>query len=137
LKLNVGVASLVGLAGPVTRSISGGTVSTVKLRLATAPWLPTASLARSSNLWGPSNRKSGKGPGWCEWVPEHGPNSASSNLHSNHAVSFAVNVKMGRLSVVGPVGPPVIVATAPVVSTVNVWLAGAGSGTFVGSTART
>jgi hypothetical protein len=57
-KVKVGVRSLVGPAGPAVIVVSGTAVSTVKEREAgVGSVLPTASMARTSKLWGPSARE--------------------------------------------------------------------------------
>ena len=61
-----------------------------------------------------------------------------SSLHSNvEPASVAVNVNDGDVAVVVPVGPPVIVVSGAVVSTVKVRVAGVASGLPAPSVART
>ena len=58
----------------------------------------------------------------------HGSNPALVTKHSNvEPGSVEVNVNVGVLSLVNPVGPPVIVVSGTTESTVNVRLAGVGS----------
>src|SRR5918996_2295943 len=52
---NVGVESLVNPVGPESIVVCGAAVSTVIARLAAAPVLPAASVARTSNVWAPSD----------------------------------------------------------------------------------
>jgi hypothetical protein len=76
--------------------------------------LPALSVARTWNLWEPSARP--------VYAAGHSPNAALSSAHSNVAGSSAAKVKLADVSLVGSAGPPVIVVTGAVVSTVHVWV---------------
>ncbi len=117
--MKVGVVSLVGPLGPVSIVVCGAVVSTVKLRVAgEASLLPAVSVARTSKVWGPWLRTA------VVWVPdpEQGAKAAASIRHSKVAPgsSFEEKVKVGVVSLVGPLGPVSIVVCGAVVSTVKV-----------------
>ncbi len=130
---NVGVLSFVNPVGPPVIVVSGALLSSVNVLLAgEASRFPTASTARTSNTCGPSLS------GVVVWGELHGSKNPPSTRHSNLASgSLDENENVGLLSAVTPLGPPVIVVSGAVVSTVNVLLAGEGSTMPCALTART
>ncbi len=110
--VNVGAATLVAPLGPLSITVSGAAVSTVKVRVAgVGSMLPAASIARTENVCSPS----GSVPSACGDV--HGANAAPSSLHSK--------VEFGSLeeNVYG-LDVDVIDVSGAVVSTVKVRVAG-------------
>ena len=134
---NVGVASFVVPAGPAVIVVSGGVVSTavstVKSREAgVGSVLPAVSVARTSKVWAPSVSAAVV----CGEVQ-----AANASLSMRHLkvepVSVESKEKVGVLSLVVPVGPPVIVVFGGAVSTVKSREAGVGSVLPAVSVART
>ena len=113
---NVGVESVVVPVGPDVMVVSGAVVSTVKARLAgEASTLPAASIARTSNVCGPSlSADVVNGVVQAAKVP------ASTRHWKVESAWLEVKENVGVLSFVGPDGPAVIVVSGGVVSTVNV-----------------
>jgi hypothetical protein len=117
VKVNVADDEFDGFAGPLVIVTTGRTVSMENARLAVDE-LPAASLTRTSNWWFAFDS-----------VPEvngdvHAANAAASMRHWIVVGEPAVvNVKVGVASLVGPVGPPVIVTVGACVSTTHVELA--------------
>ena len=138
MKANVGVESLVVSGGPDVMLVSGGVVSggvveTLKLLAAgELSRLPAASVARTSNVCGPSARAAAvKGD-------VHSLNPPPSTLQANVAPgSGDENENVGVLSSVGPDGPAVIVVSGAAVSTVKLLPAGELSRLPAASVART
>ena len=135
MNVNVGVVSLVEVPGLLVMVVSGGTVSTVKVRLAgVASTLPAPSMARTSKVCEPSDRAA-----VVKGVVQ-AANAAASKRHWNvEPASVEVKVKVGVLSLVvlPAAGPPVMFVSGGVASTVKVRLAGVGSVLLAGSVART
>ena len=110
-------------AGPPVNVTSGGTVSTVQLRVAgDGSSCPAASVARTANVCGP----------WASARRLRGDvqaaNADASRLHANVTLSsFDVNAKLALADRTVPVGPEVIVVSGGVRSTVHVRVAGVGS----------
>src|SRR6185437_6971933 len=117
VNVKVGVLSLVKPVGPPVIVTVGATVSSENARLA-VPTLPAASIARTSNSWAPSPSAAGVNDAL------HATQPVPSIAHCT-CVGFpaVVNVKVGVASLVGPLGPPVIVTVGAPVSTVNARLA--------------
>ena len=113
----VGVVSLVGPLGPFVIVVAGGVVSTTMVRLAVFPRLPAVSVARTSKVCVPWLR------GGVVCAEVQAVKGAESTRHSKVACSLAVNAKVGVGSLVGPLGPAVIVVAGGVVSTRMVRLA--------------
>ena len=129
----VGVALLDGSAGTTVKELSGATVSTVHVWAAgLASTLPAASVARTENVWLPSERRpivSGL---------EHVAQAPASTRHSNvEPGSLAENSKVGASSLDGSAGTSSSVVFGAAVSTVQVWEAGVASVRPAGSVART
>jgi hypothetical protein len=132
-KLKVGVLSAVGPTGPAVMVVSGGIVSTVKLRL-DAVWsmIPTWSIALTSKVCGPSLST----PVVSGDV--HDVNAAVSTRQANvETDSDDVKLKVGVASVVSPAGPTVIVVSGGVRSMMMLRVAGVVSAFDARSTART
>ena len=110
----VGVLSFVGPEGPVVIATRGSSVSTVKLRVSVF-WLPAVSLTRTVNVCEPSGRA-------LELNGDvQAANAAASTWQAMvDGAPVVVNVKMGVLTFVGPLGPDVIVTVGPVVTTLKV-----------------
>jgi hypothetical protein len=122
--VNVALAEPTVPLGPVSITVDGATVSTVKLRVAgVASALPTTSRARTWNACWPSLS--------VEYVAgdAHVAKVTPSSEHWNVAApSGEVNENVALVAGVGPLGPAVIVVSGAVVSTVQVREAGVGSG---------
>ena len=112
-KVNVGWLSVVVPDGPKSIVVSGGVVSTEKLRLAgLASVLPAWSVARTSKVWGPSVSAGDAVKG-----DEHDAKAAASKRHWKVEFdSLEENWKVGVLSAVGAFGPESIVVCGAVVS---------------------
>src|SRR3954449_8012092 len=121
--------------GPPVIVVSGAVVSagaaTVHARDAgDASTLPAASVARTSNVCAPTaSPPKSRGD-------VHAPHTPPSSRHSNVAASLAPNVKLAVVAVTVPDGPPVIVVSGAVVSTVQVRDAGDASTLPAASVAR-
>ena len=128
MNVNDGAVPFVVPVGPPVIVVSGAAVSTVNDRDAgVASTLPAASVARTRNVYAPSASE----PRMRGDV--HGPNVPTaapgpSRRHSNvEPASELVNVNVAVLTLIGPVGPPVIVVSGAAVSTVNARVAGVAS----------
>src|SRR5262249_12306880 len=109
---NVGVASLVNGPGDTVIVIDGALLSTENARVA-VPRLPASSVASTSNVCAPPPSVD------VVKVPLHGTNEPASIRHCvDVAPPVTVNVKVGVVLNVVPLGPPVIVTTGATVSTV-------------------
>src|SRR3954447_3365336 len=112
-RANVGVASFVGTGscGPSSTVAIGAVVSTVKARVATGPGMPSASVATTSKMWGPSA---------TEPVVNGELQGAKLSLSTRHSVlakgSMEVKPKVGVESLVGvgSCGPESMVTAGPV-----------------------
>src|ERR687895_580307 len=113
-KPNVGVESPVRPVGPESIVVCGAAVSTVKARLAAAPVLPAASVARTSNVCAPSDNA----PVVCGDV--QAAKAAASTRHWKLAPASLENPNVGVESPVKPVGPESIVVCGATLSTVQV-----------------
>src|ERR671914_763962 len=114
---NVGVESFVSPVGPESIDVCGAAVSTVIARLAAAPVLPAASVARTSNVCAPSDNA----PVVCGEV--QAAKAAASTRTWRLPPASLENPNVGVESPVRPVGPESIVACGAAVSTVNARLA--------------
>src|SRR4029079_15503143 len=117
--VNVGVASLVGSLGPEAIVVSGAVVSIVNERDAGVfSGAPLALRARTSNVCAPgaSATVGVKGD------PQEAKVAASKRHWNETAPLAPVNVNVGVVSLVGRVGPPVIVESSA--ATVKVRVAG-------------
>src|SRR5918992_5132135 len=128
---NVGVESLVRPVGPESIVVCGAAVSTVNARLAAAPVLPAASVARTSNVCAPSDNA----PVVCGEV--QAAKAAASTRHWKLAPASLEKPNVGVESPVRPVGPESIVVCGAAVSTVIARLAGLPSAFPAASIART
>jgi hypothetical protein len=100
VKLKVGVVSPVVPLGPPVIEVSGGAVATVKLRVAGLGSAPSAPIARTSNVCGPSVS------GDAVYSLPQAAKGAESTRHSNVAAGSSDEyVKVGVESLVGPDGP--------------------------------
>ena len=109
----------VGPVGPESIVVSGATVSTVQVRVASlASALPAASRARTRKVWLPSpSPVSVRGELQASQAP-------ASSLHSKVAPpSLDENVKAAVVAETEPVGPPLSVVSGAFVSTVQVRVA--------------
>jgi hypothetical protein len=113
------VAFVVVAGGACVIVVFGAVVSTVKALLAgLESTFPTASTARTWKVCEPVLTEAVV----CGELQE--VNEAESTRHWNVAVSLAVNSNVGVESLVGPVGPAVIVVSGAAVSTVMLRSAG-------------
>src|SRR6266496_3923271 len=135
-KPNDGEALVVSPEGPESIVVSGGAVSTVKLREAgVGSVLPAASVARTRKVWEPSARALA---GVCVSPgPEEAPNGSESKRHSKLAPGSEEKPNDGEALVVSPEGPESIVVSGGAVSTVKLREAGVGSVLPAASVART
>ena len=116
VKLNSGDAVLTGPFGPaVIAGAAGLVMSMLKARVAgVLSRLPAASTARTDSVCAPG-LSCGVVNGFGQVVC-----ATPSRLHSNVAPASDENVNVGVVSLVGPLGPPVIVVLGSPVSTVTV-----------------
>jgi hypothetical protein len=123
VKEKLALVWLVGFAGVAVIDVFGGPVSTVQVRLAgVGSVLPTASVARTCTVWLPS-----VSPVYVLALVQEA-NAPASSLHSNVLpASEDANSKVPLVWFVGLVGPEVMVVCGGVASTVQVYVAGAGS----------
>src|ERR671915_2562138 len=98
---NIGVESPVKPVGPESIVVCGAAVSTVIARLAAAPVLPAASVARTSNVWAPSDNAAVV----CGEL--HAANTAVSTRHWKLAPASLEKPNVGVESFVSPLGPDV------------------------------
>ena len=95
--------------------VGGATVSTVNDRDRTALSFPGASIALTKKVWVPfasgEPRVNGEGHGMNAW--------ASKRHWKVEPASFEAKEKVGVASLVGPLGPEVMVASGGVVSAVK------------------
>ena len=135
--MNDGEALFVVPVGPPVIVVSGAVVSTVNDRDAgVASTLPAASVARTRNVYTPSAsepRMRGDVQGPNEPTAAPGPSSRHSNVEP---ASVEENVNVALLTLIVPVGPPVIVVSGAVVSTVNERVAGRRVGVARGCRSR-
>jgi hypothetical protein len=119
LKPKVGALSLLGLEGPESIEVSGGVVSTMKLRVAgVGSVFEASSMARTEKAWWPSGRK------WALNGELQEEKVDPSRLHSKvDPASSESNAKLGLTSLVGPSGPESIEVLGASVSTVKPRLA--------------
>jgi len=115
----VAVVAFVGFVGPLVIVTTGLTVSTENARVA-LPVLPAASVTRTSNTCAPSASAT---------VVAGDVHVVNVPVSTRHAVAMGepavVNVKLGVVTLVAPVGPPVIVTVGATVSVVHVNVAAA------------
>ena len=129
---NVGVGSRVNPLGPLSIVGRDTVVSTVKVRVAgLASVLPAASVARTSNVCGPSASAA------VVWGEVQVVKASSSMRQSKLAPGSEENSNVGVASRVRPLGPVSIVVCGALVSTVIVRLAGVASVLPAASVART
>jgi hypothetical protein len=101
--------------GPELIVTAGATVSTVKDRDRIRLSFPGASIALTEKVWGPSGSGEPRVNGEA-----HGPKAWASKRHWKvEPASFEVNLKVGVGSLVGPLGPDVMLAWGGVVSAVK------------------
>lgn len=141
LKTNFALWLKVIFFGPLVMVVSGGVVSdgpgtaTVNVRLAgVGSALPAASVATTANVCAPL------ASGAVVTGDEHGEYAAPSTLHwkvDPASLEVNANVAVGVVIVDPSAGPEVIVVSGGVASTVNVRVAGVGSGLPAGSVATT
>ena len=130
-KANTVEVAFVNAAGLVVMVVLGGVPSTVQVRVAAAPTLPAASVATTETVWLPSASEE------TAYEDRHVVARAPSREQVVVADSFTVNVTVPERLEVTPLGPPVIVTTGAVVSTVHDQVAGLGSVLPEVSVART
>ncbi len=126
--VNCGDAFVIVPVGPESIVVFGAVASTVNVRVAgDASTLPAASVARTLNVYAPSaSEPRMRGDVHDCHVPAVAP---VSRRHSNvEPVSLEENVNVGEFVVIVPVGPVSMVVFGAAVSTVNVRVAGVGSG---------
>jgi hypothetical protein len=123
LNAKVALELVLGFDGVEVIETLGGVESIVQLKLAgVASTLPSASAARTWKLWAPS-----ASPEYA-FGDEHEANAPASSAHSNVAGdSLALNAKLAAEEFVDAAGCAVIVVSGPVLSTVQVKLAGVAS----------
>src|SRR5215210_7420913 len=130
---NVGVASFVRPAGPLSIVVSGAAVSTVKPRDAgVGSTLPAKSVARTSNVCAPS--ASGAVVSGAEQPLQAPPSTRHSNVVPS---SSEEKPNVGVVSFVAPAGPESIVVSGGLLSTAKTRWAGEASVFPAGSIART
>jgi len=121
VKANTVEVAFVKAAGLAVIVVSGAPPSTVQVRVAAALTFPAASVARTVTVWLPSARAD------TAYEDKQVVARAPSREHAVVADSFTVNVTVPERLEVTPLGPPVIVTTGAVVSTVHDQVAGLGS----------